>query len=154
MLDDHDLRDVDASDDVEARQRLRQAGLRLTAPRLAVLDVLARHTGHHSVATVAELARERLGTLSTQATYDVLNALAEARLAQRIELPGQPARFEARTGDNHHHMVCRACGDVRDVACATGVAPCLEPSEPEGYVVDRADVTYWGLCPACQPDDQ
>lgn len=153
MADDHDLGEVDAPDIVGARSRLRRAGLRITAPRLAVLGVLTRHPGHHAVGEVAETARERLGTLSTQAAYDVLNALADAGLAQRIELPGQPARFEARTGDNHHHVVCRGCGEVRDVDCATGVAPCLDPADAGGFVVDRAEVTYWGLCPDCQPGD-
>ncbi|MBW3606468.1 MAG: transcriptional repressor [Actinobacteria bacterium] len=133
-----------------ARDRLRQAGLRITAPRVAILGVLTRSTGHDTVGEVAELARARLGMLSTQAAYDVLNALADAGLAQRIELPGQPARFEARTGDNHHHMVCRVCGVVRDVDCAAGLAPCMDPVDARGFVVDEAEVTYWGLCPDCQ----
>ena len=128
---------------------LRAAGLRVTTPRLAVLDA-ARSGNHATVEEIASGARERLGSLSTQAVYDVLAALAAAGLVRRIEPAGSPARFEGRVGDNHHHIVCRACGAVADVDCARGAAPCLEPSAAHGFQVDEAEVTYWGLCPNCQ----
>jgi Fur family ferric uptake transcriptional regulator len=127
---------------------LRAAGLRVTAARLAVLDA-ARHGDHLTVDEIAAAARRRIGSVSTQAVYDVLAALARAGLVQRIELAGGPARFETRVGDNHHHLACRSCGLVVDVDCAVGHAPCLDPSTTAGFVVDEADVTYWGLCPAC-----
>jgi Fur family ferric uptake transcriptional regulator len=136
------------ADDV--RRRLRGAGMRITAPRVSVLTVLLTHAGHHTVGEIADHARQRLGTLSTQAAYNVLDALTQSGLAQRIELPGEPARFEARTGDNHHHMVCRRCGEVRDVDCEVGVAPCVEPSDAYGYEIDQAEITFWGICPTCQ----
>lgn len=141
---------VDDADVNEVRRRLKGVGLRVTAPRVSVLTVLLTHPGHHTVGEIAEWSRQRLGTLSTQAAYNVLDAFGESGLAQRIELPGEPARFEARTGDNHHHMVCRRCGEVRDVDCEMGVAPCIEPSESHGYEVDEAEITFWGVCSACQ----
>ena len=137
---------------VTASDRLRAAGLRVTGPRLAVLEALLGG-GHLSADQVATAARARLGTVSTQAVYDVLRALVDGGLAQHIEPAGSPARFEARHGDNHHHIVCRGCGDVADVDCAVGEAPCLEPATGSGFVVDRAEVTYWGLCPGCQAGD-
>jgi Fur family ferric uptake transcriptional regulator len=140
---------VDNADADEVRRLLRSVGMRVTAPRVSLLTVLLTRPGHHTVGQVAEWSRQRLGTLSTQAAYNVLDALSECGLAQRIELPGEPARFEARTGDNHHHMVCRDCGEVRDVDCDVGVAPCIEPSETHGYKVDQAEITFWGVCPAC-----
>lgn len=88
--------------------------------------------------------------MSTQAVYDVLRALTEAGLVRRIEPAGSPARFEVRVGDNHHHIVCRTCGNISDVACAVGSAPCLDASENLGFVIDEAEVTYWGTCPRCQ----
>jgi Fur family transcriptional regulator, stress-responsive regulator len=130
-------------------RRLREAGLRVTAPRLAVLGAV-RERPHATVDEIAAGARERAGAVSIQAVYDVLRALAKAGLARRIEPAGSPARYEARVGDNHHHLVCRACGDVADVDCTVGHAPCLNPSDAAGYVVDEADVTFWGICPACQ----
>jgi Fe2+ or Zn2+ uptake regulation protein len=128
---------------------LRSAGLRVTAPRLAVLAAIPR--GQHLDAdTVAQQVRARLGRVSTQAVYDVLHALASAGLLRRIELPGQAsARYDRRVADNHHHLVCRSCGDVVDVDCATGEPPCLIPSDPHGYEVDEAEVVYWGRCPRC-----
>ncbi|SNT61236.1 Fur family transcriptional regulator, ferric uptake regulator [Asanoa hainanensis] len=128
---------------------LRARGMRVTRPRLAVLQVLGAG-GHLEVDEIATAVRTRLDSVSTQAVYDVLGALSRAGLARRIEPAGSPARFEARTGDNHHHVVCRACGAIADVDCVHGTAPCLDPVGAGGFVVDEAEVTFWGLCPACQ----
>ncbi|RDI74500.1 Fe2+/Zn2+ uptake regulation protein [Gaiella occulta] len=136
-----------ARDDVEL---LRAAGLRVTAPRVAVLEVLAE-APHADADFVATAARARLGALSTQAVYDVLGALTRAGLLRRFEPAGSAARYERRTGDNHHHVVCRSCGAVDDVDCATGSAPCLSPSDTHGFDVDEAEVTWWGLCARCRP---
>lgn len=130
-------------------QRLRGAGLRVTAPRLAVLDVLADNP-HATADVVARRTREKLGRISTQAVYDILAACAEAGLVRRIEPAGSPARFETRAGDNHHHLVCRCCGRTTDVDCAVGARPCLTPSDDAGYRLDEAEVVFWGLCPQCQ----
>jgi Fur family ferric uptake transcriptional regulator len=128
---------------------LRAQGLRVTKPRVAVLEVLAAG-GHLEVDEVAAQVRGRLDSVSTQAVYDVLGALARAGLARRIEPAGSPARYEARAGDNHHHVVCRGCGTVADVDCSVGQAPCLDPRTAHGFEVDEAEVTFWGLCPRCQ----
>ena len=128
---------------------LRQAGLRVTAARLAIMHTL-REGGHPDVDAVCRGVRDRVGQVSLQAVYDSLRALHEAGLVRKIEPMGSPARYEARVGDNHHHLVCERCGAVTDVDCAVGVAPCLEPADAAGYLVDEADVTYWGVCPSCQ----
>jgi Fur family transcriptional regulator, stress-responsive regulator len=130
-------------------QQLREAALRVTGPRVAVLTEVHAHP-HADVDTLTAKVRARLGSVSTQAVYDVLRALTDAELVRRIEPAGSPARFEARVSDNHHHVVCRRCGAVGDVDCATGSAPCLEASDTHGYAIDEAEVTYWGICPACQ----
>ena len=128
---------------------LRSRGLRVTRPRVDVLEVLSTG-GHLEVDEIATRVRARLESVSTQAVYDVLGALSRAGLARRIEPAGSPARYESRVGDNHHHVVCRGCGEVADVDCAVGATPCLDPSSAHGFVVDEAEVTFWGLCPACQ----
>jgi Fur family ferric uptake transcriptional regulator len=135
--------------DADATEALRAAGLRVTSQRLAVLHVLA-DGGHLGVDEIADRVRTRLGGVSTQAVYDVLAALSVAGLARRIEPAGSPALFEARAGDNHHHIVCRECGATTDVDCAVGARPCLDPSQTHGFVLDEAEVTFWGLCPECQ----
>lgn len=119
---------------------------------MAVLEVLDEaQTGHDhlTVAVVADRARARLGTVSTQAVYDCLGALTTAGLVRRIEPAGHPALFETRVDDNHHHLVCRGCGLTTDVDCVAGAAPCLEPSRRDGFLVDEAEVIFWGLCPDC-----
>ena len=128
---------------------LRNAGLRVTAPRVAVLAEMA--DGKHVTADQVALAvRGRLGTISTQAVYDVLGALTRAGILRRIEPAGSPARYETRVGDNHHHVVCRSCGAIADVDCVVGEPPCLSPASAGGFVIDEAEVTFWGLCPDCQ----
>ncbi|MBF5028451.1 MULTISPECIES: Fur family transcriptional regulator [Micromonospora] len=128
---------------------LRSRGLRVTRPRLAVLDVLSAG-GHLEVDEITRRVRRRIDSVSTQAVYDVLGALSRAGLSRRIEPAGSPARYEARVGDNHHHVVCRGCGEIADVDCAVGSAPCLDPNVAHGFELDEAEVTFWGLCPACQ----
>ncbi|MCW2983711.1 MAG: ferric-uptake regulator [Conexibacter sp.] len=130
--------------------QLRAAGLRVTASRIAVLQVLSEADDHPRVDQVIDRVRGAGVTISTQAAYDVCEALRRAALAQRIEIAGGPARYEARTGDNHHHLVCRSCGTVVDVDCTIGAAPCLTPSELQGFVIEESEVTPWGLCPTCQ----
>jgi Fur family transcriptional regulator, stress-responsive regulator len=127
---------------------LRGAGLRVTAARVALLATV-REGDHLDVEAIASGVRDRVGHVSLQAVYEALHALTAAGLIRRIEPPGSPARFEGRIGDNHHHVVCRSCGVVADVDCATGEAPCLTASDDHGFAIDEAEVVYWGLCPAC-----
>jgi len=130
-------------------ERLRIAGLRVTSPRLAVLEALGTRS-HVDADTIATAARQRLGTLSAQAVYDILRAFGDAGLVRRIEPAGSPAVYETRVGDNHHHIVCRICGSIADVDCVIDAAPCLAPSTASGYIVDEAEITFWGICPECQ----
>jgi Fur family transcriptional regulator, stress-responsive regulator len=137
-----------ATPDLTAAEELRGAGLRVTAVRVALLEAV-RHGDHLGVEALAAGVRERVGHVSLQAVYEALNALAATGLVRRIQPAGSPARFEGRIGDNHHHVICRACGAVADVDCAVGDAPCLAASDDHGFEIDEAEVIYWGLCPDC-----
>ena len=134
----------------QVTERLRAAGLRITAPRVSVLGVLDASQDHPRVDQVIERVHAAGVSISTQATYDVCEALHRAGLARRIAPAGGPVRYESRVGDNHHHLVCRSCGAAADVACAVGQAGCLEPSDRQGFTIDEAEVTFWGRCPHCQ----
>ncbi|UGT52907.1 transcriptional repressor [Nocardia asteroides] len=137
------------TEEIDARRLLREAGLRVTAPRLAVLNAVAARP-HADAEAITAAARAALGTVSTQAVYDVLNACVRVGILRRIEPAGSPARFETRTGDNHHHLVCRSCGAVVDTDCVVGAAPCLQPADDHGFAIDEAEVVFWGLCPDCR----
>ncbi|MFI1461922.1 Fur family transcriptional regulator [Nocardia carnea] len=127
---------------------LRDAALRVTAPRLAVLNAV--HDNPHSdTDTIIGQVRATLGAVSQQAVYDVLRALTVAGLLRRIQPTGSVARYETRVADNHHHLVCRSCGAITDVDCATGAAPCLTAADDHGFTIEEAEVVYWGLCPTC-----
>ncbi|MGZ4184822.1 MAG: Fur family transcriptional regulator [Solirubrobacteraceae bacterium] len=149
MALDADPIDSDAERIEAVTARLRGAGLRATAPRVAVLAEVAAD-GHLTVDQIATGARRRLGAISTQAVYDALGALTGVGLVRRIEPAGSPTRYETRVGDNHHHVVCRSCGAIADVDCAVGDPPCLSPSDAGGFEIDEAEVIFWGTCPLCQ----
>lgn len=127
---------------------LRGAALRVTAPRVAVLSAVHEHP-HSDTDSILRSVRQTLGAVSHQAIYDVLRALTAAGLLRRIQPMGSVARYETRVGDNHHHVVCRSCGAIADVDCAVGDAPCLTASDDNGFVLDEAEVIYWGLCLDC-----
>ncbi len=131
------------------RRALRSAGLRVTKPRTEALNWLARHP-HSSVDEINAAVRQRLGSVSRQAIYDLLAACRRAGLVRCIEPAGHPARYECRVGDNHHHMVCRECGHIEDVDCIRGACPCLTPDTDSGFTVDEAEVVFWGDCSRCR----
>ena len=134
--------------DEQHQQVLRQAGLRVTAQRVAVLDAVGR-LPHADTDSLINAVRTGAGDISHQAVYDVLKVLTEAGLVRKIQPLGQVARYERRVGDNHHHAVCRGCGTIADVDCAVGDTPCLTASDSTGFVIDEAEVIYWGTCPEC-----
>ena len=127
---------------------LRQHGLQVTAQRLAVMRAVAG--GPHSTADdIYTAVRAEIGAISRQAVYDAVTVLTDKGVLRRIQPAGSPARYEDRVGDNHHHLICRTCGRLDDVDCATGEAPCLVPVDHLDFVVDEAEVIYWGTCPDC-----
>lgn len=132
----------------EREQMLRGADLRVTRPRMAVLSAVYENP-HADTDAIIAAARESLADVSHQAVYDVLRALTSAGLVRRLQPPGSLARYEARVGDNHHHVVCRSCGAIADVDCAVGHVPCLTASDDAGFEIDEAEITYWGRCPSC-----
>lgn len=132
------------------RGLLQGAGLRVTSPRLATLAVVAEHQ-HAGTDEIAAAVRERLGSVSTQAVYGVLNALTEAGLVRRQDTGSRDAaRYEIHRHDNHHHLLCRVCGRLEDVPCAVGLAPCLEPDDDHGFAIETADVLFRGVCATCR----
>jgi len=130
--------------------RLRERGLNVTAPRLAVLAAVEQLGGHVDAGAIAAAAHDRLGSVSTPAVYDILNALTDAGLLRRIQPAGSPARYETRVGDNHHHLVCRTCGRVEDVDCVVGRAPCLHAGPDAAFPAEEAEITFWGQCERCR----
>ncbi|MFT4052232.1 MAG: Fur family transcriptional regulator [Microbacterium sp.] len=139
---------LDSQPPQDAAGAMRAAGLRVTESRTAVYETL-RELPHASADAVYGAVASRLPRTSMQSVYNALGDFADAGLVRRIEPAGQPMRFELRVDDNHHHAICTACGAVEDVDCAVGHAPCLTPSDAHGFQIASAEVTYWGLCPAC-----
>ena len=139
-----------AMSDTAHHQILKNSGLSVTAQRLALMDAVATHP-HATTDELTEVVRGKIGTISRQAVYDTLGVLTEKGLIRRIQPLGAAARYEDRVNDNHHHLVCRGCGLIFDIDCATGATPCLTAAEDHGFIIDEAEVLYWGRCPECQP---
>ncbi len=139
------------------QQMLRGAALRVTRPRVAVLDAVHAHP-HADTDSIIRAVRTDLPDVSHQAVYDSLSTLTSAGLVRKIQPSGSVARYESRVGDNHHHVVCRTCGVIADVDCAVGEAPCLIAADDDGslagFSIDEAEVIYWGLCPDCTAAQQ
>ncbi|MCF2707492.1 transcriptional repressor [Arcanobacterium haemolyticum] len=128
---------------------LRKVGLRATQPRLAALAEIEKR-GHVTVDELRDYITSQIGSVSVQAVYDIVHALTDKKILREIRPVGLPNMYEIERHDNHHHVVCRECGRVEDVPCAVGYKPCLNASNPRGYVIDEAEVIYWGVCPSCQ----
>ena len=137
---------ANVNDDVE--QLLRSHGVQITAQRLAIMRAVSRRP-HTTADELTEDVRARIGTISRQAVYDTLGVLVDKNLVRRIQPAGSPARFEDRVADNHHHLICRACGNTFDIDCAVGAVPCLTADDDHGFEIDEAEVVYWGRCPSC-----
>ena len=131
-----------------SKKILRTHGVPVTAQRLAVLRAI-RERPHGTAEAIAEEVRSKIGSISKQSVYNTLGSFVEKGLLRRIQPSGSPALYEGRVGDNHHHLICRACGKTVDVDCAAGEKPCLKAANDAGFVIDEAEVIYWGTCPAC-----
>jgi len=129
-------------------EMLRGSALRVTRPRVAVLAAVHANP-HADTDSIIGVARRDLPDVSHQAVYDVLRVLTTAGLVRRLQPSGSVARYESRVGDNHHHVVCRSCGVIADVDCAVGETPCLIASDDRGFLIDEAEVIYWGVCSIC-----
>ena len=132
----------------DSTETLRRNGLPVTAQRLAVLRAVS-NCPHGTADEIAAQAREQIGAISRQAVYNTLAVFSEKGIIRRIQPAGSAALYEGRTGDNHHHLVCRKCGKTVDVDCAVGETPCLTAANDSGFEIDEAEVVYWGTCPEC-----
>lgn len=136
--------------DPDPAELLRQHDLPVTAQRLAVMRAVTE-SPHSTADQIAEQVRTSIGTISRQAVYDALGTLSQKSLIRRIQPAGSPALYEGRVGDNHHHVICRSCGKTTDVDCVVGRRPCLSAADDSGYIIDEAEVIFWGTCPDCHP---
>ena len=131
-----------------AAQLLRQHGVQVTAQRLAIMRAV-RSRPHATADELTDDVRAVIGSISRQAVYDTLGVLVDKDLVRRIQPAGSAARFEDRVGDNHHHLICRACTTTLDINCAVGEVPCLTADDDHGFEIDEAEVIFWGRCPKC-----
>ena len=132
---------------------LRAHGIPVTAQRIAVIKAVGRRS-HATADEIVEEVKREIGAISRQAVYNVLSLLSDKGILRRTQPAGSPARYEDRVGDNHHHLVCRTCGRTENVDCAVGYTPCLQAAEDHGYLINEAEVIYWGYCPECRKEQE
>lgn len=144
-------RAVAPTDTTDPAELLREHGVQVTAQRLAVMRAVSSRP-HATADDIEEIVRSEIGAISRQAVYDALGTLTDKGLIRRIQPARSPARYEDRIDDNHHHLVCRSCGKTVDVDCAVGQRPCLQASDDHGFILEEAEIVYWGHCPDCRED--
>jgi Fur family transcriptional regulator, ferric uptake regulator len=130
------------------------AGYRLTGPRRAVADLIARREGHFTAADLLDDARERRLGIGRATVFRALDVLLELGVVERIDLPSGEHAYVACEPSHHHHVVCSRCGQTSDIEDAglTGVVDEIE--RRTGYRVDRHRLELFGLCPACLEKEQ
>ncbi len=130
-------------------QQLKSKNLSLTAVRMAVLQSLA-YKPHSNASSIFEMVKKQIPTATLQAIYNNLNTLVASGIIREIKPKGCVSLYETRVGDNHHHIVCRSCGNIADTECNLNSAPCLSSHHDHDYIIDEAEIIFWGTCPSCQ----
>jgi Fur family transcriptional regulator, stress-responsive regulator len=126
----------------------RTHGRKITAQRQCIFRALEGDATHPSAERVHERVRHEMPNISLKTVYQTLNDLADLGAISVLEVGTGQARFDPNVETTHHHLVCRSCGKVRDLAAAF---PGLEvpPRAAQGFAVDSAEVVFRGLCDEC-----
>ncbi|WP_352432247.1 Fur family transcriptional regulator [Pyrinomonas sp.] len=133
-------------------QRLREAGLKVTPQRYAVLDYLWHHRTHPTADEIEAAVNYRFPCASRATVYNTLHALREAGLVQEIYVRGGVTRYDIRL-EPHHHFVCRRCGRIEDVA-ADHVRVEADGMELRDREIEGLEVVVHGLCAECRREEE
>jgi Fur family ferric uptake transcriptional regulator len=133
---------------VEARNRIRQAGMRITKPRIAIIESLLRHAGPISIERIHQELGAKLCDLVT--VYRCLAAFESLDMVRRSYLHNGTCLYELTLGSTrHYHIVCKACGNTErvDYFSVEGMEGVLKE---RGYTQVSHIVEFFGVCPTCQ----
>lgn len=136
---------------LSADQALRLHGLRVTAPRVAVLEFLAASLDHPTADDVEQAVNRQRARASRASVYNVLRSLRDAGLVRELVLDDAVCRYDANLS-THHHFVCRRCRRVEDVPAGAFSSP-APPVRLEGRHVETATLVLHGLCVPCVAED-
>ena len=133
----------------EYAPQLRARGFRMTAQRMAILHAL-RHAGTHlSPREVYRQAKQELPGLTEPTVYRTLEFLAENGLARPSQTGNGHFVYEI-AGNDHHHIVCRICGDEMQVEHTLLEQLYQKLESTSGFVRIDSHMTFFGVCPGCQ----
>ena len=132
-------------------EELSRRGLRATRQRVAVLRLLRRVRGHPTARELHQRLLSEQGSLSQKTVYEVLDALTDAGLVSQVTVAGEPGRYEARPNP-HYHAACRVCGRLIDLPASADSQIRGRAQLPEGFRVEKIEVTIRGLCLRCQDE--
>ncbi len=132
-----------------AAQALREAGYKVTQPRLAVLSVLAEHDGRLSPQDIHRLGKKIYKRLGLVTVYRTLEILDELGVARRVHSRGQCHDY-ARAGGDQHYVVCRRCERVVEFPCEGIDKLIASVRQATGYDIEEHLLELTGLCPQCQ----
>jgi Fe2+ or Zn2+ uptake regulation protein len=129
--------------------RLRSQGYRMTPQRLAILSILENAGRHLSPQEVFNRAQQLLPGMTEATVYRTLNFLTAQGLVLAAHVGSGQLVYEIASHD-HHHLICRACGETREIDHDPLQSLYQQFQVSTGYQIDSMHVTFFGLCPACQ----
>jgi Fe2+ or Zn2+ uptake regulation protein len=139
-----DMQSPDALTDL-----FRANGRKITAQRQCIFRAIEGDETHPSAERVYERVRTEMPNVSLKTVYQTLHDLADLGQISALDLGTGSARFDPNVESDHHHVVCRSCGKVRDID-----ADFPELHVPDGAVagfdVLSAEVIFRGLCDECR----
>jgi Fe2+ or Zn2+ uptake regulation protein len=135
--------------DTALSDALHSRGMRVTSQRLAIARVLRRLDRHARVDEVVSEVTKEFPNVSVPTVYSALELLADLGFARRVTVAPGAVLYDPHT-DDHHHLVCRRCGSITDVALELDTAPALDSARGHGFSPDRAELVVTGLCRDCR----
>jgi Fe2+ or Zn2+ uptake regulation protein len=137
----------------ELTELFRAHGRKITAQRQCIFRALEGDVTHPSAERVHERVRHDMPNVSLKTVYQTLNDLADLGAITVLDVGTGSARFDPNVETTHHHLVCRSCGKVRDLA-ADFPELTVSRRATQGFEVDSAEVVFRGLCEECKGSQQ
>lgn len=126
----------------------RRRGIRVTAQRLAVYRAVASDLSHPTVEAVHRRIPRQMESMSLGTVYRILEFLEAEGLLRRVSTTESVCRFDANL-ESHQHLVCRACGLIRDWDDGALERVRIPGGMPSGFRAESLDIRVVGLCDSC-----
>ena len=130
---------------------LKKAGLKVTLPRLKILQILEKSKEHHlSAEDIYRVLIESGEDIGLATVYRVLTQFEEAGLVARHNFEGDQSVFELDRGEHHDHLLCVKCGRVEEFVDEVIEKRQQEIAKQAGFSITDHNLHIYGICANCQ----